>query len=138
MLDKIKEMKVEEKLKFCFTLIVIISSISGVIGMGMLLRSDIAYSNALIVNGFSQGEIGIFSTYLNKEPSIVREMILQHDEAEMKESDAELAQIQELTNAAAMTMIANCNKPEEAEYINVIKETLPLYRDIFDQVRNMR
>ncbi len=135
MLDKIKGMKVEEKLKFCFTLIVIISSISGVIGMGMLLRSDIAYSNALIVNGFSQGEIGIFSTYLNKEPSIVREMILQHDEAEMKESDAELAQIQELTNAAAMTMIANCNKPEEAEYINVIKETLPLYRDIFDQVK---
>ena len=31
MLDKIKGMKVEEKLKFCFTLIVIISSISGVI-----------------------------------------------------------------------------------------------------------
>lgn len=135
MLDKIKEMKVGEKLKFCFTLVVIIASISGVVGMGMLLRSDIAYSNALVTNGFSQGEIGIFSTYLNKEPSIVREMILVHDEAEMKESDAELIQIQELTNAALETLVKNCNTPEEIEYINVIKETLPVYRDVFDQVK---
>ena len=135
MLDKIKEMKVGEKLKFCFTLVVVIASISGVVGMGMLLRSDIAYSKALVTNGFSQGEIGIFSTYLNKEPSIVREMILVHDEAEMKESDAELAQIQELTNAAAETMIMNCNSPEEAEYIDIIKETLPVYRSIFNQVK---
>lgn len=135
MLDKIKGMKVGEKLKFCFTLVVIIASISGVVGMAMLLRSDIAYSNALVTNGFSQGEIGIFSTYLNKEPSIVREMILVHDEAEMKESDEELAQIQELTNAAAETMIKNCNSPEEKEYIDVIIETLPLYRDIFDEVK---
>lgn len=135
MLDKIKGMRVEEKLKFCFTLVVIIASISGVVGMGMLLRSDIAYSNALVTNGFSQGEIGIFSTYLNKEPSIVREMILVHDEAEMKESDAELTRIQELTNAAVKTMVKNCNTPEEMEYINVIKETLPVYRDVFDRVK---
>ena len=41
MLDKIKGMKVEEKLKFCFTLIVIISSISGVIGMGKIGRAHV-------------------------------------------------------------------------------------------------
>lgn len=135
MLDKIKGMKVGEKLKFCFTLVVIIASISGVAGMGMILRSDIAYSNALVTNGFSQGEIGIFSTYLNKEPSIVRELILVHDEVEMKESEAELAQIQELTNEAATTMIMHCNSPEEAEYIDIIKETLPEYRDVFNRVK---
>lgn len=81
MIDKIKQMKVGDKLRFCLTLVVLVASISGILGLIFLLVNNIQYSNALINNGFSQGEIGIFSTYLNKEPSIVREMILLEDDA---------------------------------------------------------
>lgn len=137
MFEKIKNMKVEKKLRFCFTLVVIIASISGVIGLIMLIRSNISYSNALVSNGFSQGEIGIFSTYLNKEPSIVREMILLKDEASVKESNDELAEMQKKTDAALETMEKHCNTPEELEYISVINETLPLYRSIFNEVKDM-
>ena len=137
MLDKIKNMRVEKKLKFCFSLVVIIASISGVLGLIMLLRSDINYSKALVSNGFSQGEIGIFSTYLNKEPSIVREMILQHDSAALQEAVKELDELQEKTNSAYEVMEKNCNTEEELKYIAIIKETLPVYRDIFSQVENL-
>ena len=58
MLEKIKKMKVEKKLKYCFALVIFVASISGVLGLLMILRSDIQYSNALVDNGFSQGEIG--------------------------------------------------------------------------------
>lgn len=137
MFEKIKNMKVEKKLRFCFTLVVIIASISGVIGFIMLIRSNISYNNALVSNGFSQGEIGIFSTYLNKEPSIVREMILLKDEASVKESNDELAEMQKKTDAALETMEKHCNTPEELEYISIINETLPLYRSIFNEVKDM-
>ena len=130
-------MRVEKKLKFCFSLVVIIASISGVLGLIMLLRSDINYSKALVSNGFSQGEIGIFSTYLNKEPSIVREMILQHDSAALQEAVKELDELQEKTNSAYEVMEKNCNTEEELKYIAIIKETLPVYRDIFSQVENL-
>ena len=59
-------MKVGKKLRVCFALIVVVASISGILGMIMLLVTNSSYSNVLVSNGFSQGEIGIFSTYLNK------------------------------------------------------------------------
>ncbi len=137
MLEKIKKMKVEKKLKYCFAVVVFVASISGVLGLLMILRSDIQYSNALVDNGFSQGEIGIFSTYLNKEPSIVREMILQEDSAALLESEMELDEIQAKTDAAFEVMYQNCNSPEEKEFIAIIEETLPQYRSIFKQVEEM-
>jgi len=137
MLEKIKKMKVEKKLKYCFAVVVFAASISGVLGSLMILRSDIQYSNALVDNGFSQGEIGIFSTYLNKEPSIVREMILQEDSAALLESEMELDEIQAKTDAAFEVMYQNCNSPEEKEYVAIIEETLPQYRSIFKQVEEM-
>ena len=130
MFDKIKDMKVAKKLKFSFTLVVIIASISSILGLIVLLRNNASYSKALVNNGFSQGQIGIFSTYLNKEPSIVREMILHEDEGELKDAQAELDALQKQTDAALVEMKQTCNTEEELKYIAIIDETLPRYRSI--------
>lgn len=137
MIEKIKQMKVAEKLKFCLTLVVCVASISGVLGLIFLLINNIQYSNALVNNGFSQGEIGIFSTYLNKEPAIIREMILLHDDAELQEAIAELDEIQQITNEAVQIMVTHCKTAEEQEYISIISETLPEYRAIFATVEEL-
>lgn len=136
-LKKIKDMKVGKKLRVCFALIVVVASISGILGMIMLLVTNSSYSNVLVSNGFSQGEIGIFSTYLNKEPAIIREMILLEDDAEIQEAVAELDEISAKTDAALEVMEKNCNSDEELEYIAQIDELLPKYRDIFSQVEEL-
>ena len=137
MIEKIKQMKVAEKLRFCLTLVVCVASSSGVLGLIFLLVNTIQYSNALVNNGFSQGEIGIFSTYLNKEPALIREMILLHDEAELQAAVAELDEIQLITNEAVQVMVAHCKTPAEQEYISIIAETLPEYRSIFANVEEL-
>lgn len=137
MINKIKQMDVGGKLRFCLTQVVLIASISGVLGLIFLLVNNIQYHNALINNGFSQGEIGIFSTYLNKEPAIIREMILLEDEADMQESVAELREVQEITNEAVVTMVQHCKTPAEQEYIQIISEVLPEYRTIFASVEEL-
>lgn len=137
MINKIKQMDVGGKLRFCLTQVVLIASISGVLGLIFLLVNNIQYSNALVNNGFSQGEIGIFSTYLNKEPSIIRELILLEDETEIQESIAELREVQEMTNQAVVTMVQHCKTPEEQEYIQIISEVLPEYRTIFASVEEL-
>lgn len=137
MFDRIKEMKVEKKLKYCFSLVVIIASVASILGLVVLLRNNIKYNNALVSNGFSQGEIGIFSTYLNKEPAIVREMILHKDETELKDAQAELDALQKQTDEAMAVMKVNCNTEEELKYIAIIDETLPVYREIFGQVEKL-
>lgn len=135
MLEKIKKMKVEKKLKFCFILTVVISSIAGVLGLIVLLYSNFSYSDVLVSNGFSQGEIGIFSTYLNKEPAIIRELILLTDETDMKEADEEYSGIKEQTDAALVALKKNCNTKKELEYIAIIDQKLPEYRQVFEEVK---
>lgn len=134
MFNKIKEMKVAEKLRFCFTLIVIIASFSGVLGLIFLLVANLQYSEALVSNGFSQGEIGKFSTYLNKEPSSIRELILFEEEADLKAAYEDLAQTQVKTDAALEAMLLNCTEPSELEYIDIITKDLSAYREVYTEV----
>lgn len=137
MLNKIKNMKVEKKLRFCFALVVTIANISGILGLIFLLNTNIKYSNTLVDDGFAQGKIGIFSTYLNKEPAMIRELILLEDEADIKASASELAEIQALTDDAFETMLQYCTSAEEAEYIHTIQTSLPTYRSIFAEVQEL-
>lgn len=135
MLNKIKDMNVEKKLRTCFTFTVIIASIVAVLGLVILLYTNITYNDALVNSGFSQGEIGIFSTYLSKEPIIVRELILLDDEASMKESEDELIETKALTDEAYEAVKPHCLTKEELAYIEQIDALLPEYRDLFDQVK---
>lgn len=137
MIDKIKDMKVEKKLKVCFLLIVILSSIAGVLGLLILLYSNNSYSKALVNNGFSQGEIGIFSTYLSKEPTIIREMILVQSNEELEAASTELEERKQMTDDAYKIAREHCNTAKELEYIKQIDELLPAYRDVFDRVKDL-
>ncbi len=137
MVEKIKNMTVEKKLRTCLTMVVVIASISGIIGAIVLLRCNSNYSNALVNTGFSQGEIGIFSTYLNKEPAIVREMILVESEADLQEAGTELDEMQAKTDVALEEMRKHCSTKSELEYLQIIDETLPVYREIFKEVEEL-
>ena len=137
MLEKIKNMKVEAKLRRCFTLVLIIAGISSLWGIVALLFTNAGYSTALVNNGFSQGEIGIFSTYLNKEPAIIRELILLEDGTQILETLDEYEEIKKQTDEAFETMKTHCTSKEEKEYIADIEELLPRYRDIFEEVEEL-
>lgn len=137
MLNKIKDMKVEKKLKTSFILTVAVASLSSIIGLFILIYSNISYNHALVTNGFSQGEIGIFSTYLGKEPIIVREIILLDDTSEMEESEKEFESAKELTNDAYTIMRNYCQSKEELPYLSKIEELLPKYRELFEQVKSL-
>lgn len=137
MKNKIKNMTVAKKLKYCITMAIVLASCASIIGVFALIVVNSSYSSVLVSNGFSQGEIGIFSTYLNKEPAIVREMILLEDEADIKEAVEELDDIKGKTDAALDTMLQHCTTSEEMEFINTINETLPKYREIFSQVQDL-
>lgn len=137
MKNKIKNMTVAKKLRYCITIAIVLASCASIIGVFALIFVNSSYSSVLVSNGFSQGEIGIFSTYLNKEPAMVREMILLEDEDKIKEAVEELDGIKEKTDAALDTMEQHCTTSAEMEFVNTINETLPKYREIFSQVQEL-
>lgn len=124
-------MKVKPKLIMCFMITVIITSLSGIVGVIFLLSTDSKYSNALIENGFCQGDIGTFNTYLNKDSAIVRDIIFLEDTAS---SEQELKEIQDKTEKALEKLRLNCATKEEKQYIAIIDEKLPLYRNSEEKV----
>lgn len=137
MLKKLNNMKIQKRLILCFVIVVILASISGVLGIILLMNADNNYSHALIENGFSQGEIGSFNTYLNKGGAVVRDIIVLTEEQDIKASLAELEEIQTQTNDALEKMKLNCQTAEELSYIKEIEEKLPLYRELRNQVTDL-
>lgn len=134
MLTKLNNMKVKKRLILCFVIVVIVASISGIAGAILLTKTDGDYSKALVENGFSQGDIGKFNTYLNKGGAVVRDIITLKTSEEIEKSQKELLEIQETTNNALVTLKETCQSKEEKEIIAAIEEKLPAYRELRDQV----
>lgn len=134
MLQKLNNMKIQKRLVLCFVLVVVLASLSGILGSILLIRSDLNYSEALVVNGFAQGDIGTFNTYLNKGGAVVRDIIMLTDADDLKGAQGELEQIQSSLNDAFQAMKSSCQSKEELVYINLIEEKLPQYRELRDKV----
>lgn len=137
MLKRLNNMKIQKRLILCFIIVVIMASISGVLGAFLLIRADNNYSKALVENGFSQGEIGTFNTYLNKGGAVVRDIVLLTEEKDIQASLAELEDIQVKTNDALTQLKKNCQTPEELKYIDIIESKLPEYREARDKVTEL-
>ena len=108
-----KNLKIGPKLILCFMLVTCLSSISGILGAFFLHWSDQNYSKALVENGFSQGDIGSFDTYLNKGSAVVRDIVLLTEEKEIQNSRSELELIDQKMQQSLDALKINCQTPEE-------------------------
>ena len=75
-----ENLKIRERLKKAFTLIVIISSIAGVVGAVAMMVVMAQYKSALTNYGFSQGDIGKAMTVFTDARSAARGIIGYQDE----------------------------------------------------------
>lgn len=129
-----KNMKIGLKLILSFLAVVILASISGVVGLVVMQTADRNYSEALLVNGFSQGDIGRFNTYLNEGSALVRDMIFLDDEEELKSVKQELDQLKADTDVALVAVKKYCTTEDEVKQIAIIDKNLPEYRRVRDEV----
>lgn len=134
MLKKLNNMKVKKRLLVCFIMIALTASISGILGVILMINMDTSYSRALVENGFAQGQIGNFNTYLNKGSALVRDTIFLEEESEVVNAQKELEEITQKMNAMLAQLKENCTTPEELKYIAVIDEKLPLYEQKKNEV----
>ncbi|MEG0017577.1 MAG: MCP four helix bundle domain-containing protein, partial [Hydrogenoanaerobacterium sp.] len=122
-----KNMKIAKRLIIAFVAVVIVSSIAGVVGLVLLNTVDTEYSNALITNGFVQGDIGNYNAYLNKGGAMVRDIIILTDAEEIKAAQAELETAKTLTLEALEKTRKNSQSPEELTLLAKIDEAMPKY-----------
>lgn len=134
MMKKLNNLNVKPRLIFCFVVVVIMASISGILGTILLMNTDSSYSKALVENGFSQGDIGTFNTCLNKGGAIVRDIVILENISDKEASQKELDAVQTKLNEAFVKVKEACTSDRELEYIKIMDEKLPIYRELRDQV----
>ena len=137
MLDKLKSMNIKKRLRVSFVMILIIASIGGVLATVMLVVTDRNYSNALVENGFVQGDLGRMNTKLQTCASILKEMILESDKEELASLQTSLAEAEQEMQDALEEAEKACTTKKEKAYIAIIDEKLPEYLKIQDAVEEL-
>ncbi|MEG0564653.1 MAG: MCP four helix bundle domain-containing protein, partial [Hungatella sp.] len=128
-----KNMKISAKLISAFMATVLIASIAGVVGLFLVKQVDSKYSEALITNGFVQGDIGDFNTYLQKGAAMTRDVIMLTDAADIKSAQTELDTAIKLSNQALDAAKLNCQTPEELAILAKIDAAAPKYVEARDR-----
>ncbi|MEG2875389.1 MAG: methyl-accepting chemotaxis protein [Hydrogenoanaerobacterium sp.] len=128
-----KNLKIGKKLILAFIAVTIISSIAGGVGLVLLKQLDAQYSEALITNGFVQGDIGDFNTYLQRAAAMTRDVIMLKSDAEIKNAEANLAEASKLASDALEAARLNCQTPEEVAILKKIDAAVPQYTALRDK-----
>ena len=130
----LKHMNIGKKLIVTFILVAILSSIGGVVGYVVMGSMNSGYSNALTNYGFSQGDVGLFSTEFNQGRVTILNVIIETDSQKMQ-TDVDSLQ---KSDTKIDTYLANMEKTmvndKETGYFNDIKNNLAKYRTVTDQV----
>ncbi|MEG0091586.1 MAG: MCP four helix bundle domain-containing protein [Oscillospiraceae bacterium] len=124
-----KNIKIGKKLIIAFIAVALIVSISGFAGLGVVINLNYGYNTALTTNGFVQGDIGNYNTYITQGGALVRHMILENDPAKMQAARSEIEEIKDKTTAALEATKLNCQSPEELVIVARIDKALIPYQN---------
>ena len=132
-MKKLRNMKVKKRLIISFVGTVVVASIAGLLGMILMLVMDARYSTALENNGFIQGDIGEYNSYLNKGGAFVRDIIMLSDEQEIAEAKTSLAECDEKVDYYLKHFTERLENSEERALLDTINEKYPKYLEYREQ-----
>lgn len=123
-----KRKEISKKLILSFILVALTANIAGCMALAALLNSlEAYYRHALTTYGFVQGDIGDYNTYLNKGGSLVRDVIMFADAADIKEVQAELTEADRLATHSLEDVRRNCHSPRDIALLKKIDNATPKY-----------
>ena len=94
-MKKLREMRIRKRLFSSFLCALVAASLAGIVSVPIIFILNRGYSAALEENGFIQGEIGEYNTYLNRSGAMVRDIIMLTEESEIQESENSLIECDE-------------------------------------------
>lgn len=137
MLKNLRNMKVKDRLVRSFVFVALLASVAGVLGAFLMLGLDARYGKALELNGFIQGDLGEYNSYLNKGSALVRDIIMLKDEAELAETQNELAAADEKVAFYLEEFESKLENADERALLADIKNEYPVYLELRAKVMEL-
>ena len=121
-MKNLKNLKVKDRLVRSFLFVTILGSIAGLLGAVLILVMDARYTTALELNGFIQGDLGEYNSYLNKGGAYVRDVIMLDDAAEVASAKESLAESDEMVDFYLAEFSDKLENDEERAFLADINE----------------
>ena len=133
-MENLRNMSVKKRMTISFGIVTGLSSIAAIVAVVMLFVVNIRYSNALELNGFIQGDIGHYTTYLNEERMLIRDIISLSDAKEVDAKKAQLAEADEKIAYYFQKMYDKLENDEEMAIVQSMISDLESYHALRKQV----
>lgn len=127
-------MSIQKKLVISFLLVAILSSISGVVGIIFLYKTNKEYKNALINYGYAQGDIGELESEVEYSNGLVKDILMISDTSELREYYDKLNVSLEKIDQKLSIIKDRCISTEEQESYTSAVYYLEKYKDIIKSV----
>ena len=89
-MENLRNISVKKRMTISFGIVTGLSSIAAIVAVIMLIVVNARYSKALELNGFIQGDIGHYATYLNEERILIRDIVMLTDQNTVAQKKEEL------------------------------------------------
>ena len=91
LMQKLRDISVKKRMTISFNIITLLGALTTIIAIGLLIRVGTRFDKALELNGFIQGDIGHYATYLNEERILIRDIVMLQDANTVAQKKEELA-----------------------------------------------
>lgn len=129
-----KNFRISKKLIICFIIIVLISNVSGILGMLILRTSLQQYRSALENDGFAQGDIGLLSTSFQEQRVAVLYMLQTTDQAKTAELKLQLEEVTGRVNQYLDAVSQRADRNEEVQRVSELRDRLAAYMEYREEV----
>lgn len=129
-----KNFRISKKLIICFVIIVLISNVSGILGMLILRTSLQQYRSALENDGFAQGDIGLLSTSFQEQRVAVLYMLQTTDQAKTAELKLQLEEVTGRVNQYLDAVSQRADRDEEVQRVSELRDRLAAYMEYREEV----
>ncbi|MBQ9989373.1 MAG: MCP four helix bundle domain-containing protein [Lachnospiraceae bacterium] len=123
----LRHMNIRKRLIVSFTGVLVIASFASILSILLIWGLNSRYSRALELNGFIQGEIGEYNTYLNRGGAMVRDIIMLTDQNDINEAKASLEECDEKVEYYLNLFESKVETDEERVLLADIKKEYSLY-----------
>lgn len=130
---KVNKTRVKDKLSKGFITAVSISNVAAIISLLLMLILDGRYGRALELNGFIQGDIGEYTTTIQKSGAYTRDLMLLTDDATIEQAKSLLAECDANADHYFAEFKSKLETTEERELVAQIEEQYPQYIQYRDQ-----
>lgn len=126
-MEKIRKFKIRKRLLISFFATFSVASLAGIIGLVLIMILSSRYAVAIRMNGFVQGDIGEYNTYLNRGSAMVRDVLLLNEQEEREKAIALVEDCDEKVQYYLNEFLESVETEEELALLDDITKEYNIY-----------